>query len=115
MKIEKFEDIISWQKGTELSVIIYDIFRSNRDYGFRDQIQRAAVSISNNIAEGFERQSNKELSKFLYIAKGSAGEVRSMLSIALKLNYINQNQFNDLQNRCIEISRLISAFIKTIC
>src|SRR3989344_855632 len=115
MKIEKFEDIISWQKGIELSSIVYDIFKSNRDYGFRDQIQRAAVSISNNIAEGFERQSNKELSKFLYIAKGSAGEVRSMLSIALKLNYINQNQFNDLQNRCVEISRLISGFIKSIC
>lgn len=115
MKIEKFEDIISWQKGIELSAIVYDIFKNNRDYGFRDQIQRAAVSVSNNIAEGFERQSNKELSKFLYIAKGSAGEVRSMLYIAIKLNYINQNQFNDLQNRCIEISRLISGFIKTIC
>ncbi len=114
MKIEKFEDIISWQKGISLSAEIYEIFKNNRDYGFRDQIQRAAVSVSNNIAEGFERQSNKELSKFLYIAKGSAGEVRSMLSIAVKLNYINQNQFNDLQNRCVEISRLISGFIKTI-
>lgn len=115
MRIEQFEDIISWQKGIELSMIVYDIFRNNKDYGFRDQIQRAAVSVSNNIAEGFERQSNKELSKFLYIAKGSAGEVRSMLSIAIKLNYINQTQFNDLQNRCIEISRLLSGFIKTIC
>ncbi|MDP3883093.1 MAG: four helix bundle protein [Candidatus Staskawiczbacteria bacterium] len=114
MRIEKFEEIISWQRGTELSVMIYDIFRNSRDYGFRDQIQRAAVSVSNNIAEGFERQSNKELSKFLYIAKGSAGEVRSMLSIALKLNYINQNQFDDLQNRCVEISRLISGLIKTL-
>jgi len=115
MKIEKFEDIISWKKGVELAVDIYSIFRENRDFGFRDQIQRAVVSISNNIAEGFERQSNKELSKFLYIAKGSAGETRSMLNIALKLNYINQNQFNDLQNRCTEISRLLSGFIKTIC
>jgi four helix bundle protein len=114
MKIEKFEDIISWQKGIELSSIIYDIFRNNRDYGFRDQIQRAAVSVSNNIAEGFERQSNKELSKFLYIAKGSAGEVRSMLHIAIKLNYITKGQFDDLQNRCTEISRLLSGFIKSI-
>jgi four helix bundle protein len=114
MIIEKFEDIISWQKGTELSVIIYEIFRNNRDFGFRDQIQRAAVSISNNIAEGFERRTNKELSNFLFIAKGSSGEVRSMLYVALKLNYINQNQFNDLYNRCCEISRLISGFIKTI-
>jgi four helix bundle protein len=114
MKIEKFEDIISWKKGIELATNVYSIFKDNKDYGFRDQIQRAVVSISNNIAEGFERQSNKELSKFLYIAKGSAGEVRSMLSIALKLNYINQNQFNDLQSRCIEISRLLSGFIRTL-
>ncbi len=114
MKIERFEDIISWQKGTELSVIVYDIFRNNRDYGFKDQIQRAAVSISNNIAEGFERRSNKELTNFLYIAKGSAGEVRSMLNLALKLNYINQKQFDDLQNRCTEIGRLLSGFIKTL-
>ncbi len=114
MRIDKFEDIISWQKGIELSVIVYGIFRNNRDYGFRDQIQRAAVSISNNIAEGYERQSNKEFSKFLYIAKGSAGEVRSMLNIALELGYISKTQFNDLQNRCSEISRLISGFIKSI-
>ena len=114
MKIERFEDIISWQKGSELSAIIYDIFRNNRDYGFKDQIQRATVSIPNNIAEGFERKSNKELSQFLFIAKGSAGEVRSMLTLALKLNYIGNDQFTDLHNRCTEISRLISGFIKTI-
>jgi len=114
MRIEKFEDIISWKKGIELATDVYSIFKNNRDYGFRDQVQRAAVSISNNIAEGFERMSNKELSKFLYIAKGSAGEVRSMLYIAIKLNYINKNQFDDLYNRCVEISRLISGFIKTL-
>ena len=114
MKIEKFEDIISWQKGIELSAIVYEIFKNNRDYGFKDQIQRAAVSVSNNIAEGFERMSNKELSKFLFIAKGSVGEVRSMLYIALKLNYIDKKQFDDLYNRCLEISRLISGFIKTL-
>lgn len=114
MKIEKFEDIISWRKGVELSAIVYDIFRNNRDYGFRDQMQRAAVSISNNIAEGYERRTNKEFLNFLYIAKGSAGEVRSMLYIAIKLNYITKNQFDDLLNRCTEISRLISGFIKSI-
>ncbi|MGD0577134.1 MAG: four helix bundle protein [Candidatus Staskawiczbacteria bacterium] len=114
MKIEKFEDIISWQKGIELSTVVYDIFKNNKDHGFRDQIQRAAVSISNNIAEGFERMSNKELSKFLFIAKGSAGEVRSMLCIALKLNYIDKKQFDDLYNKCLEISRLISGLIKTL-
>ena len=114
MKIEKFEDIISWKKGIELATDIYSIFKDNRDFGFRDQIQRATVSVSNNIAEGFERRSNKELCQFLYIAKGSAGEVRSMLNISIKLNYISKIQFDDLYGKCLEISRLISGLIKTL-
>lgn len=65
--IEKFEDIIAWQKAEELSLCIYTAFRTNKDYSFRDQIQRAAVSVMNNIAEGFERKGNKEFRKFLYI------------------------------------------------
>ena len=75
MKIERFEDIIAWQKAKELTMLIYARFRDSRDYSFRDQLQRAAVSIMNNIAEGFERRSNKELKQFLFISKGSAGEV----------------------------------------
>ena len=114
MKIEKFEDIISWQKGMDLAVIVYEIFRNNRDFDFKDQIQRAVVSITNNIAEGYERKSNKELAQFLYIAKGSAGEVRSMIHLALRLKYINENQFEDLYQRCLEICRLLSGFIKTL-
>lgn len=65
MNIEKFEDIISWQKAKELTLLIYKIFSNNKDYSFRDQIQRASVSINNNIAEGFERKSNSELRHFL--------------------------------------------------
>jgi len=80
-KIEKFEDILVWQKSQELIILIYGEFRNIKDYAFRDQIQRAAVSIMNNIAEGYERKGNKEFRKFLYIAKGSCGEVA--LSIAL--------------------------------
>lgn len=114
MKIERFEDIISWQKGIDLAVLVYSMFNSNRDFDFKSQIQRAVVSISNNIAEGYERRSNKELKQFLYISKGSAGEVRSMTYIALKLNYINQQQFEDLYQRCLEICRLLSGFIKTL-
>lgn len=75
MKIEKFEDILAWQKAKLLSLSIYKIFNTNKDYSFRDQIQRASVSILNNIAEGFERRSNKELTHFLFIAKGSCREV----------------------------------------
>lgn len=114
MKIEKLEDNICWQKGQSLSLDIYRLFRECKDYGFKDQICRAAVSIPNNIAEGYERQSNKELKQFLFIAKGSAGEVRSMLYTAKGLAYLSNNDFDDLTRRCMEVSRLLSAFIKTL-
>ena len=89
MSLEKFEDIIAWQKAGKLTLSVYKTFKCCKDYNFKDQIQRATVSIMNNIAEGFERKSNKEFIRFLYIAKGSCGEVRSMLYLAIKLNYIN--------------------------
>lgn len=114
MKIEKFEDLISWQKAQEVSLIVYKIFRTNKDFSFRDQLQRAVVSISNNIAEGFERRSNKELMQFLYIAKGSCGESRSMLYLAKDLSYISNEEFDTLLNLLTEISRLLSGFIKKI-
>ncbi|MCR4312591.1 MAG: four helix bundle protein, partial [Candidatus Uhrbacteria bacterium] len=71
-----FEDIIAWQKARELTLHIYSNFEKSKDFAFRNQIQRATVSIMNNIAEGLERFGNKELKRFLYIAKGSSGEVR---------------------------------------
>jgi four helix bundle protein len=85
MKIKRFEDIIAWQKAKELSVQVYGLFENSKDFGFKDQIQRASVSVMNNIAEGFERRGNKEFRHFLYIAKGSCGEVRSMLYLAKEL------------------------------
>lgn len=114
MRITKFEEIIAWQKGQRLAVQIYSTFNSCRDYGFRDQIQRAVVSITNNIAEGYERQSNKEFKNFLFIAKGSSGEVRSMLLIALELKYISKRDFDNLYALTEEISRLLSGSIKTL-
>jgi four helix bundle protein len=114
MKIEKFEELISWQKAINVTVLIYRIFKNNKDYGFRDQIQRAAVSISNNIAEGFERHSRKELKQHLYIAKGSCGESRSMLYIAKELKYISNEEFNILYDSLTEISRLLAGFIKKL-
>src|SRR3989344_5297955 len=112
MRIEKFEDIIAWQKSRELTLLIYSQFKGNRDFSFRDQIQRASVSIMNNIAEGFERMGNKEFKKFLYIAKGSCGEVRSMLYLALKLKYISDKDFGQFSALSMEISRMLSGFIK---
>lgn len=113
-KIDKFEDIIAWQKGRVLTLDIYNIFKSNRDYAFRDQIQRATVSIMNNIAEGYERKGDKELGRFLFISKGSCGEVRSMLYLALDLGYIDREKFDDLYNRSLEISKILSGFIKQL-
>jgi four helix bundle protein len=113
-RIEKFEDIIIWQESRKLVLEVYKTFKPCRDFPFRDQIQRAAVSVMNNIAEGYERKGNKEFIKFLYIAKGSAAEVRSMLYLAIELKYVNSNDFNIMYNKTISISRMISSFIKKL-
>ena len=114
MKIEKFEDIISWKKSKELTLLVYKLFENNRDFSFVYQIKRASISIGNNIAEGFERKSNKEFMHFLYIAKGSSGEVRSMSIIALELKYVSEDSFKKINELSMEISRLISGLIKTL-
>lgn len=114
MKIEKFEDVVAWKKSRELIKQIYTTFKSLKDYSFKDQIQRATISIGNNIAEGFERKSNKELAYFLHIAKGSCGEVRSMLYTALDLGYIHKSEFAKQYDLASEISRILSGFIKAL-
>jgi len=114
MKIEKFEDVIAWQKAGKLTMMIYELFKDNKDFSFRDQIRRASISIMNNVAEGFERRGDKELKYFLYISKGSCAEVRSMLYIALKLEYIAKKDFDRLYNLTVEISKILSGFIKTL-
>ena len=93
MKIVRFEDILSWKKSRELTVFAYKIFRENKDFGFEDQIQRASISIGNNFVECFERKSDNEFKQFLFIAKGSSGEVWSVLDMALELKYINEENF----------------------
>lgn len=109
-----FEEILAWKKGQDFAVSVYTIFSSVSDYGFKDQIQRATVSTSNNIAEGFERQSNSEFIRFLYYSKDSSAKVRSMLYIARRLNYIREDQFQLLFNQIIEISKLLSGLIKSL-
>ena len=113
MKIVKFEDIIAWQKARELTIAVYRTFRETKDFGFKNQIERASVSIMNNIAEGFDRQTNKEFKQFLYIAKGSCAEVRSMLYLAKDLEKITLDNFNKLYNLSEEISKLLFGFIKS--
>jgi len=114
MKFERFEDIQAWQKAKLLSVRIYNVFESSKDYSFKDQIQRASVSIMNNIAEGFERKSNNEFKHFLFIAKGSCGEVRSMLHLATELNKISTADSKELSGISEEISKMLSGLIKTL-
>ncbi|MDD5693414.1 MAG: four helix bundle protein [Patescibacteria group bacterium] len=114
MRIEKFEDIISWQKSKKFTVDIYKSFNNLKDFAFRSQIERASASIMNNIAEGFERKSHKDFEKFLFIAKGSCGEVRSLLSLAFELNYIDREEHERLYSNAIEISKLLSGLIKSL-
>ena len=114
-KIEKFEDIAVWRDARSLVKLVYETTREglfSKDYGLKDQIQRAAVSIMSNTAEGFERRSPKEFIQFLFIAKASAGEVRSLSYVAFDLNYADETTFNTLHDSCTSISKQISGFIK---
>jgi len=113
-KIERFEDMKSWQQARELNRDIYRLSKAAifaRDFALRDQIRRASVSVMSNLAEGFERGGDKEFIQFLSNAKGSCGEVRSQLYVALDEEYIKQGEFEALCRRCVEISRLISGFM----
>ncbi len=115
MKVERFEELDAWKVARELSNLVYALGGDSgisRDYGFKDQIQRAAVSVMNNISEGFERGSNKDYAKFLFIARGSVGEVRSMLYLALDQKYITHEQFNEAYNLCVRESQLCWGLIK---
>lgn len=114
MKFSSFEEILVWQKSKSFCIEIYSALKLCKDYSFKDQIQRAAVSTSNNIAEGYERKGNKEFRKFLYIAKGSSAEVRSMLSLAVDLGYISESDYKKLLVKSCEIARMLSGLIKTL-
>ena len=109
-RIEKFEDFIAWQKARSLTREIYKITNLpafSRDFGLKDQIRRAAVSIMSNIAEGFERGRPSEFHQFLSIAKGSCAELRSQLYIALDVEYIPQTRFRELMSIAEEVGQVV--------
>ncbi len=116
MKIERFEDIVGWQKARKLVKAIYEITIQSKDfdkdYGLKDQIRRAAVSSMSNVAEGFGRHSDKEFANFLNFAHGSLAEVQSQLYVAIDLNYIDKNEFDIAYNLADETSRLLTNFMK---
>jgi four helix bundle protein len=109
-KIERFEDLIAWQKARALAKAIYietQQGRFSRDFGLSSQIQRAAVSVMSNIAEGFERSRLGEFHQFLSTTKSSCAEVRSHLYLALEIGYLQQDQFDDMLSRAEEVARII--------
>ena len=114
MQIVKFEDIVAWQKAQDLAVDIYSLFKDSRDFGFRDQICRASTSISNNIAEGFDRSSNADFKRFLFISLASCSEVKSMLYLGERLSYLDKDNAEQLRQNCVEISKIINGFIKSL-
>ena len=114
-KIERFEDIESWKIAREITRLIYEESSTgnfSKDFALVNQIRRASISILSNIAEGFERGGNKEFLNFLAIAKGSCGEVRAQLYVALDQNYIDEKQFKEISSKLSETSRMISGLMK---
>jgi four helix bundle protein len=110
VKIEEFEDLIAWQKARELTQAIYEVTRQGafaKDYGLSGQIQRAAVSVMSNIAEGFERGNPREFHQFISIAKASCAEVRSQLYVALDAGYLNEELFRHLMALAKETGKII--------
>ena len=110
----RFEEIEAWKKSMKLISMLYQISNNppfSKDYALVNQIRRSAISIASNIAEGFERDGNKEFINFLYIAKGSCGELRCQLYIALDLTYLEKARFEELFNLATEISKAIGKLI----
>lgn len=119
MKYRQFEDLPVWKDSAELAVRMYEFTTADhfrRHPGLRDQLERAALSMSNNIAEGFERGSTSELLAFLYISRGSAGEVRSMLKVLLKWSAFSnlKSQISDLITKSENISRQLYGWIESL-
>jgi len=114
MAIQRFEDIVAWQKAQDWAVDIYSLFDENKDFSFKNQICSAVVSISNNIAEGFDRSSNPEFIRFLYYSLSSCSEVKSMLYLAERLSYISNTELIINIDKGNEISKIIRGLIKSL-
>lgn len=109
-RIDKFEDLIAWQKARELTKEVYQASRLGafaKDFGLSGQIQRASVSIMSNVAEGFERGGRGEFHQFLSVAKASCAEVRSLLYVALDVEYIKKKEFRKIMDRAVEVGRIV--------
>lgn len=116
-KVDRFEGLIAWQKARTFTQVVYHVTRQGgfaRDYGLTSQIQRAAVSVMSNIAEGFDRGNRAEFHQFLSIAKGSCAETRSLLYVALDAKYLSEAEFHRLLNDAEEVIRLVAALRSSV-
>lgn len=113
-KIERFEDLEVWQVGMNLCLVVYELtnlIEFSKDFALRDQVRKSAISVPSNIAEGFERDSNKQFLYFLVIAKASCGELRTQLFIAKEQGYITQDNYDELHEKCLSVSKQLKGFI----
>lgn len=116
-RINRFEDLIAWQKARELTEAVYQVTKYgefSKDFGLRDQMRRAAVSVMSNIAEGFDRGGRAEFHQFLVIAKGSCAELRSQLYVAKDAGYIDKETFGTIYDRAVETSRIINGLRSSV-
>ncbi|CAN5273469.1 four helix bundle protein [soil metagenome] len=112
-----FEDLRVYEDAINLTIQIYTLLKKRQfktEFGLSDQLRRATLSISNNIAEGFERETDKELIRYLYFAKGSAGEVRNILNVIKAIEFINEDEYQELRGKVIDISKQLSNYIKYV-
>jgi four helix bundle protein len=114
MSYRSFEELEVWKFGCRLAVRVYEVLKECRDFGLKDQMTRAAVSISSNIAEGAERDSKQEFIRFLHIAKGSAAELRTQVYIACQIGIINNEVQKELVEELKKISSMLQSLIKSI-
>jgi len=112
-KIEKFEDLEVWKEGMRLAEKVYKSLKDCRDFGLRDQMQRAAISIPSNIAEGYERESNKEFIRYLFIANGSCGELRTQIYLCIRIGVLDEREAKQLLETTRKISAMLYNLIKT--
>ena len=114
MAFQSFEDLEVWQRGCRLAVDVFKTFASCRNFTMQDQVQRASLSVPSNVAEGYERNSNKEFARFLNIAKGSGGELRTQLYISRKLDFLNKADFDHLIGESKEISAMLHGLSRAV-
>jgi len=116
--IRRFEDIRAWQEARTLTKQVYTLCKVSaglrRDRRLRDQMQAASVSVMSNIAEGFSRRTDKEFTQFLFVAKGSAAEVQSLLYVAMDQDYLSEQEFPELYEKADEVARIMSGFITSL-